>query len=246
MVLRGDLREGGAKKNVLPGSRRGPKSKQWTKTSRLAFGDFFAKRSEALNHQPDEAPLHEATGAGLKWLFSSFGEEPTQVAATEGAPVRNIILGITGALVALGVGQEPGDGLCHSYWAVDDVEVPEGTAQAVRRVRGGTGDLQLRRADGALVWCTAHHYRPWRLEDGELMDAATAPPPLPKPPPAARPPSPVPPLRSASPVPGADTPGADEDEPPIALPTPATVAVDGARFSRALLCAPSLLPGRWS
>eukprot|EP00966_Prymnesium_polylepis_P004924 113044-Prymnesium_polylepis.1 len=73
------------------------------------------------------------------------------------------------------------------------------------------------------------------------MDAATTPPPMP-PPPIARPPSPLPPLRSASPEPGADTPGADADEPPIALPTPAKIAVaDGARFSRALLRAPCCL-----
>ena len=73
MVLRGDLREGGAKKNVLPGSRRGPKNKQWPKAPRLAFGDFFAKRSEPLHQPPEDAPLCEATRTGLKWLFfSSF------------------------------------------------------------------------------------------------------------------------------------------------------------------------------
>ena len=131
---------------MLPGSRRGPKDKKWTNKSRLAFGDFFAKRSEPLNHQPDEEPICEATGTGLKWLFSSFGEDPTQVAATDGAPVRNIVLGITGALVALGVGQEPGVGSCHNYWAVDDVEVPEGTAQAVRRYRRSASTARRRRS----------------------------------------------------------------------------------------------------
>ena len=91
---------------MLPGSRRGPKDKRWTKGVQASFADFFAKRSEPLN--PAEkvtAPLVEATGAGLSWLFSSFGEEPTQVRAAEGGPVRNISLGITVALVALGHGE---------------------------------------------------------------------------------------------------------------------------------------------
>ena len=51
---------------MLPGSCRGPKSKQWTKAVQETFVNFFAKRSEPLN--PAEkvtAPLVEATGAGL-------------------------------------------------------------------------------------------------------------------------------------------------------------------------------------
>ena len=51
---------------MLPSSRRGPKSKQWTKAVQETFVNFFAKRSEPLN--PAEkvtAPLVEATGAGL-------------------------------------------------------------------------------------------------------------------------------------------------------------------------------------
>ena len=137
----------------------------------------------------------------LKWLFSSFGNEPVQVKAAEGASIRNIVLGITGALVAIGVGQEPGVGTCHSYWAVDEVEVAEGTAHAARRVRGGTGDLQLRLTDGSSVWCNAHHCRPWEPTDAESMPA-TAPHELP--PAAERPRSPPPPLRSASPELDAD------------------------------------------
>ena len=129
--------------------------------------------------------------------------------AAQGGPVRNVVLGITGVLAALGNGQEPGVGSCHSYW-VDhsDLEVQEATAGAVRRVRGGTGDLQLRIADGTFVWCTAHHCRPWRLEDGEPLAAASPPVPAvptpagPKPPPSP----PPPPSCSASPDPAADTP----------------------------------------
>ena len=64
-----------ATKKMLPGSKRGPKVKKWTKPAAFAFAEFFAKRSEPLPTAPsiDEAPLTEATGAGLKWLFSSFG-----------------------------------------------------------------------------------------------------------------------------------------------------------------------------
>ena len=206
---------------MLPGSRRGPKDKRWTKAVRASFADFFAKRSEPLNPAEKEAaPLVEATGAGLSWLFLSFGDEPTQVRAAEGGPVRNIILGITGALAALGHGQAPGVGSCHEYWVdASDVEVPEATAGAVRRVRGGTGDLQLRLADGTAVWCTAHHCRPWRLEDGESLAAAS--PPLLTVPTREEPPSPSPPPpRSPSPEPAADTLEAAADAPQTVLPTP--------------------------
>ena len=216
---------------MLPGSRRGPKSKQWTKAVQETFVNFFAKRSEPLN--PAEkvtAPLVEATGAGLSWLFSSFGEEPVQVRAAQGGPVRNVVLDITGDLAALGNGQESGVGSCQSYW-VDhsDLEVLEATAGAVRRVRGGTGDLQLRIADGTFVWCTAHHCRPWRLEDGVPLAAASPPAPAvptpagPKPPPSP----PPPPLCSASPDPAADTPVADVDAPLAVLSKPETVVPTG-------------------
>ena len=159
---------------MLPGSKRGPKDKKWTKTAACAFADHFAKRSEPLPaaESLNESPLIEVTGAGLKWLFSSCGSEPTQVRAAEGAPVRNIVLGITGALLAIGVGQEPGIGTCHAYWALDNLEVPEGTTGAVRRVRGGTGDLQLRLAEGTSTWCSGHHCRPWEIGDGELPPTA--------------------------------------------------------------------------
>ena len=161
---------------MLPGSKRGPKDRRWKKACRSAFEDFFARRSEPLHQaETDEAPLVEATGAGLKWLFSSLGDEPTQVQSAVGGRVRNVVLGVTGALVALGVGQEAGVGTCHHYWAVDDVEVDEGTAHATRRVRGGTGDLQMRLDDDRLVWCGSHHCRQWQVADGEPMARAATP-----------------------------------------------------------------------
>ena len=91
--------------------------------------------------------------------------------AAEGASIRNAVLRVTGALVAIGIGQEPGVGTCHSYWAVDEVEVAEGTAHAACRMRGGTGDLQLRLTDGSTIWYNAHHCRPWEPTDGEPIPA---------------------------------------------------------------------------
>ena len=207
---------------MLPGSKRGPKDKKWTKTAACAFADHFAKRSEPLPaaESLNESPLIEVTGAGLKWLFSSCGSEPTQVRAAEGAPVRNIVLGITGALLAIGVGQEPGIGTCHAYWALDNLEVPEGTTGAVRRVRGGTGDLQLRLAEGTSTWCSGHHCRPWEIGDGELPPTAA---PL-LPPHVERPPSPLPPLRSASPEQGTDMSDDDDLPPPPPMIAPLPIA----------------------
>jgi hypothetical protein len=174
---------------MLPGQRKGPKDKQWTKVSKAKFVDYFAKRSEPLNpaESEDAAPLAEAMGGGLRWLFSSAGDEPTQVCAVAGAPVFNVVMGITGSLVALGVGQEPGVGTCHNYWVANQVEILEGTARAERRVRGGTGDVLLRLQDGRDCWCSCCHCRPWQLADGEPVAPAVTPGPAPTPPAVAAP-----------------------------------------------------------
>jgi hypothetical protein len=82
--------------------------------------------------------------------------------------IRSVVLGITGLLVALGFGQAPGEGTCEQFFVLEQEEVPEGTAGATPRVRGGTGDLQLRLADGSCAWFSARHCRPWLAEDGEL------------------------------------------------------------------------------
>ena len=44
-------------------------------------------RTTQGNLQPDEEPLVEATGAGLKWLFSGLGNEPMQVQVVTGGVV---------------------------------------------------------------------------------------------------------------------------------------------------------------
>ena len=209
---------------MLPGQRKGPKDKQWTKVSKAKFVDYFAKRSEPLNpaESEDAAPLAEAMGGGLRWLFSSAGDEPTQVCAVAGAPVFNVVMGITGSLVALGVGQEPGVGTCHNYWVANQVEILEGTARAERRVRGGTGDVLLRLQDGRDCWCSCCHCRPWQLADGEPVAPAVTPGPAPTPPAVAAPPqSPPPPV-----FPPLDTPAPDMSPPEMDDSVPAPL--DGA------------------
>ena len=154
--------------NMLVGSRRGTKPSKWRKSASKDFKSYFAQRSEPLNSLPEEEPLAEVTGAGFKWLFRQFGEEPTQVRAAAGGAVRNVALGVTGALLALGSGQCPGEGTCEQYWVgADGLEVPHGTAQAVPRIRGGTGDLQLRLESGETLLCSSHHYRPHQRSDDE-------------------------------------------------------------------------------
>ena len=157
--------------SAVIGSKRGPKSKKWTNGVKNAFKAFFVRRAEP-RPEPERAPLFEISGAGLRWLFSSGGGEPEQVAAAEGAPVINTVTGAIGALVALGSGDEPGTGSCEQYFVVDGEEVPAGTGGAVPQVRGGTGDLRMRLSNGAFVWSTAHHCRPWRVGDGAPVDAA--------------------------------------------------------------------------
>ena len=163
--------------SVVIGSKRGPKPKKWAKGATNAFKSFFVRRAEPLP-EPERAPLFEISGAGLRWLFSSGKEDPEQVAAAKEAPVINVVTGAIGALVALGLGDEPGSGSCEQYFVFDEEEVPAGTSGAVPRVRGGTGDLQMRLSNGAFVWSTAHHCRPWRVGDGAPVDDDAADAPL--------------------------------------------------------------------
>ena len=201
--LRGDKKK---IMNVLPGMRRGPKPKGWEKTSKAGFEAFFARRSEPLNIAPDEAPLTEATGAGLRWIFHGFDDAASQVRATEGAAVRNVIKCVTGALVMLGCGQNPGEGTCERYWVLNELEVPEGTQFAQPRIRGGTGDLQLRLSGGEVAWYTSHHCRPWSTAD----DDGTHPT-------SARPTSPAPPLHPDA---SAEPPPSPREPPPPRAPPP--------------------------
>ena len=164
--------------------RRGPKPTRWTTGAQTGFAAFFARRSEPLYTAPDDeaaAPLIEVTQAALKWMYTSFGNEPEQVCVATGGSVRSVVIGVTGALVMLGSGQIPGDGTCEQYWVLNEVEVPEGSLHALPRVRGGMGDLKLRLPSGATMWCTCHHCRPWKADD----DKTDEPP---------RPTSPAPPM----------------------------------------------------
>ena len=82
---------------MLPGMKRGPKSKKWMKAVQGGFEAFFARRSEQLiDAQDDVTPLIEATGAGERWMFSEFDSEPTQVSISSGGTVRRVVAVVTG------------------------------------------------------------------------------------------------------------------------------------------------------
>ena len=141
---------------MLPGSRRGPKPSKWKQGVRASFESFFAKRSEPLTDTPVHVPAPASSLVGLKWFFSGIGaDEPLQVCSPVNAPVRSVVLDITGALVALGFGEAPGQGTCERFFVVNEVEVPEDTVGASPGMRGGTGDLQLRLEDGTHAWFSA-------------------------------------------------------------------------------------------
>jgi len=176
--LRVEVCDVGWKTKMFNGRSRGPKPSKWTGASQMSFKSFFARRSEPLKAAADDQPL--MTAGALKWMSCSFGDEPRQVRADVGAPIRSVALCLTGTLVALGIGEAPGQGTCERYWVGDEQEVPEGTDGASARVRGGTGDLQLRMANGTLAWFSGAHCRPWIAEDGALPACFTAT--LPQPP----------------------------------------------------------------
>ena len=217
---------------MFDGRSRGPKLSKWTKASQASFQSFFARRSEPLKAAADDQPV--MTAGALKWMFSSFGDEPRQLRADVGAPIRSVVLRLTGTLVALGVGEAPGQGTCERFWVVDEREVHEGTDGASARVRGGTGDLQLRMADGTLAWFSGAHCRPLISEDGALPAGLTdaLPPPLMA---ASQcelplcPPSPPPALRSAYPLPDAVRPAAACEH---RAPVPVACAITAIRSAQ--------------
>ena len=174
----------------------------------MSFESFFARRSEPLMEGATEEPCVDAA-LDFKWIFHGLGgEEPQQVSAAVDGAVISTVLGVTGALVALGVGEVPGAGTCERFWVADQREVPEGTADAEPRVRGGTGELQLRLADGTRAWLSARHCRPWTPADGPVTPGGVAPPLHPTVPPS--------PLRPASPP--VASPIGSPTGPPIASP----------------------------
>ena len=114
--------------------KRGPKPSKWRRSASANFSSFFARRSELLPSLPDEEPLAEATGAGLKWIFTGMGAESTQVGVANGGSVRIVALGVTGALLALGTGQSPNEGTCERCWVLKDVEVQSSRCRSLSRM----------------------------------------------------------------------------------------------------------------
>ena len=90
---------------MLPGARRGPKPSKWKQSARASFDSFFAKRSGPLKDPPTEAPALEVASVGLSWLFNGIGAEPVQVHSPVNGPVRSVVLGTAGLLIALGFGK---------------------------------------------------------------------------------------------------------------------------------------------
>ena len=155
--------------------------------------------------------------------------------------MRNVALAVAGMLVALGCGQNLGEGTCERYWVADEVEVPEGTPNATPRVRGGTGDLQLRLASGSTVWCTSHNCRPWQQSDDDAIDST----PVDE---QSRPSSAAPPMQpdqSAPPFSDGDAPPQTGTRHPFLSrlpspsrppPPPQTAPMEGARCSPPCTC----------
>ena len=126
--------------NMFNNHGRGPKPSKWTSTASSGFEHHFkARRGSPLDPAADSVAeqdyFTDITGAGEKWLYAGIGgEEPTAVRAALGTTVENIVLSISGALLALGCGASAGQGSCAHYWALaDDTEVPEGTALATTK-----------------------------------------------------------------------------------------------------------------
>ena len=120
----------------------------------------------ACKGQTDSAPA-TSDALQIEWQFTFGEEEPATMVGVAGDAVANTVTGASGVLVSNGSGQQPGQGTCHQYWVVlrevagcmSEHEVLEGTPQAMRRVRGSAGELLIRLASGAELWCTAHHVR---------------------------------------------------------------------------------------
>jgi hypothetical protein len=97
---------------MLEGRSQGPKTSRWTKRSRTSFKAFFARRSEPLQEAATEE-LHVDATLDCKWIFHGLGgQESQQVSASVDGAIVSTVLGVTGALVALGVGEFAGDGTC--------------------------------------------------------------------------------------------------------------------------------------
>ena len=76
-TLRVEVCDVGWKKNMFERRSRGPKTSTWTRRSQNVFESFFARRSELLKVAAEDQLV--MTAGALKWMFSSFGDEPRQV-----------------------------------------------------------------------------------------------------------------------------------------------------------------------
>ena len=186
----------------------GPKQMLWARSDKQQLETFFARMS---------APSR------LKWMFAHDGEVPTQMSASVGDRLFDVVSDVFGTLVRKGAGSQPGQGSCHTVWLVDEQEVAEGTPHAIGLVRGGSAEMEIQLDDGSTRWCMASRLSLCAEEEPPTDYSATAeavqvppsPQPLPEPPPA--PPSPM----AASPT-----------SPPSAAQAGEVAAVERARTER--------------
>ena len=131
----------------------GPKTSTWTRTEGQQLDAFF-RRIEARPRIPAAA---SGGSSHLEWMFTIDGDVQQTACVIAGAPVRHLVQGLTAIMLRKGVGVSAGKGTCEAYWVLGEDEVVDSSAGAQRRLRGGSGDLELRLTDGSTRWVSAKH-----------------------------------------------------------------------------------------
>jgi len=132
----------------------GPKCSSWTRKEGAQLSAFFQREEARQRGNASGRP------SDLTWMFTTDGEDHQQAHVAIGGAVHYLIEGLTAELVRKGEGAMPGQGTYEEYWVVSEEEVASDLPGAQRRVRGGSGDLQLRLHDGSTRWVSAKHVAP--------------------------------------------------------------------------------------
>ena len=159
----------------------GPKESAWTRIEGASLASFFER--QRVRHSPAAYIEH------LEWTYSLDGENTHTARVPINSLVSCLVIGLSGTVLRKGCGTVPGEGSCEAYWSKEGQELAEEEVGAQKLVRGGTGDLEIRRTDGSTCWCSARHVSPCEAgQCGEVNE-----PPLPATPPPQAPPPPQPP-----------------------------------------------------
>ena len=100
----------------------GPKESAWTRKDGQQLATFFK--------HADTAASSGGVREQLTWMFSPDGDEWQQARVSVGAAVRHLARGLPATVLRKGVGGVAGEGSCHNYWVLDEVEVPDSSAGA--------------------------------------------------------------------------------------------------------------------